>query len=435
MKDRVLVGQLVQKVGETVMLAGWIHNVRDLGKIAFLILRDRTGIVQCVFEGELRTQVVSMGLETVVMIRGVVVQGPKNQQVEIHATACEVLAPVDKALPFEIHKEHLDVRLDTMLDQRLLSLRNLRVRSVFQGQAKILEYMREYFAQQQFTEINTPKLIGFPTEGGSEVFPVKYYDRTAYLAQSPQFYKQMLVSVFERVYEIAHAYRAEKSNTSRHMSELVMIDAEMGFIDSWRDIAEIVGGLIRHLVESLWQKDSQILALWPEITKPIVPQEIPEVTVAELHELCFKETGQDFRGEPDPSPIEERFICEYMKKEKNSDVVFITEFPSSAAKFYHYTNPEKPEVADRADLLFKGVEIATLSRRINTYTELIASCEKHGVDPQNPGLKDYLEAFAYGMPAEGGFGLGLERVTQKIFDLTNVKEASLFPRDVQRLAP
>lgn len=435
MKERILVAQLGGQIGKKVTIAGWVHNVRDLGKIAFLVLRDRSGVIQCVVEGELQKQIAGIGLESVVMITGEVIQGPKDQKLEIHVATVDVLAAVERALPFEIHKENLDVRLDTMLDHRLLSLRNLRVRSIFQGQAKILEYMREYFGQQEFTEINTPKLIGFPTEGGAEVFPVKYYDRTAYLAQSPQFYKQMMVSVFERVYEIAHAYRAEKSNTSRHTSELVMIDAEMGFIESWKDIASIVGGLTRHVVESLWERDTQLFSLWPELSKPIIPVQIPEVTVAELHELCFKETGQDFRGEPDPSPIEERFICDYMKKETQSDAVFITEFPSSAAKFYHYTNPEKPEVADRADLLFKGVEVVTLSRRINTYTELIASCEKHGVDPMNPGLKDYLESFAYGMPAEGGFGMGLERVTQKIFDLTNVKEASLFPRDVQRLAP
>ena len=435
MKDRVLVAQLSEQVGKKVTIAGWIHNVRDLGKIAFVVLRDRSGTIQCVIEKGGRLKIEDLRLESVMKISGVVVPVPKSTEFEIQVESLELLAPATQALPFEIHKAELDVRLDTMLDHRLISLRNLKTRSIFTAQAKILQYMREYFASQDFTEINTPKLIGFPTEGGSEVFPVKYYDRTAYLAQSPQFYKQMMVSVFERVYEIAHAYRAENSNTSRHMSELVMIDAEMGFIDSWKNIAQIVGGLTRFVVESLWEREQKLFALWPELTKPNVPTDIPEVTVNELHELCFKETGQDFRGEPDPSPIEERFICDYMKKEQNSDAVFITEFPSSAAKFYHYINPEKLEVADRADLLFKGVEIATLSRRINTHAALIASCEKHGVDPTNPGLKDYLEAFAYGMPAEGGFGMGLERVTQKIFDLANVKEASLFPRDVQRLAP
>ncbi|MBI4836414.1 MAG: aspartate--tRNA(Asn) ligase [Candidatus Abawacabacteria bacterium] len=435
MKGRVLVTELTQYVGKEVTVAGWIHTIRDLGKVAFVVLRDRSGIVQCVAELSFRAELIKLHLESVVAISGTVVISPKEQQPEIQVHKVQVISAVMKALPFEIHKDNLEVRLDTMLDQRLVSLRHLKTRAIFSAQDRILRYMREYFAQQDFTEMKTPKLIGFPTEGGSEVFPVKYYERTAYLAQSPQFYKQMMVSVFERVYEIAHAYRAEKSNTSRHMSELVMIDVEMGFIDSWRDIAEIAIGVLRYVIDNLWQKDQTILNLWPELSKPLIPEKVPEITVQALHDLCFQDTGQDFRGEPDPSPQEERFICEYMKRETGSDAVLITEFPSSAAKFYHYINPEKPAVADRADLLFKGVEIATLSRRISDSNDLIASCKKHGVDVNNLGLKDYLEAFAYGMPAEGGFGMGLERITQKIFDLANVKEAALFPRDVQRLSP
>lgn len=435
MKGRVLVSAVGSHVGETIRIAGWLHNLRDLGKIAFAIVRDRSGILQCVIEGECYQQLQGLQLESVLELEGIVVAQQKGGGMELQAKSLKVIAAVQKQLPFAIQKESLDVRIDTMLDHRLVSLRNLKVRSIFEAQAKILQYMRAYFASEQFTEINTPKLIGFPTEGGSEVFAVKYYDRTAYLAQSPQFYKQMMVSVFERVYEIGHAYRAEKSNTSRHMSELVMIDVEMGFIESWRDVAEITCGLLRSIVERLWEQDTKILALWPELQKPMIPQVVPEVTVAELHRLCLQETGQDFTKEPDPSPIEERFICDYIKKQTGSDVVLITEFPSSDAKFYHYVSPEKPEVADRADLLFKGVEIATLSRRVSNYEDLIASAHAHGIDPKDPGLADYLDAFAYGMPAEGGFGLGLERVTQKIFDLSNVKEASLFVRDVQRLAP
>lgn len=435
MKGRILAAQLAAHMGKVVTISGWVHQVRDLGKIGFIVLRDRSGIMQCVVEGELYTQFATLSLESVVKITGLVVAAPKQAGFELQVQTIEVLAAVKEALPFEIYKKDLEVRLDTMLDHRLLALKHLRTRAVFKGQAQILKYMREYFAQQDFTEMNTPKLIGFPTEGGSEVFEVKYYDRSAYLAQSPQFYKQMMVSVFERVYEIAHAYRAEKSNTSRHMAELVMIDAEMGFIDSWRDVTAVAGGLLRYVVEHFWQNEKQILELWPELVKPVVPEAIPEITLAELHELFLKETGEDLRKEPDPSPGEERFICEYIKVKTGSDAVLITEFPSADAKFYHYINPDKPTVADRADLLFKGVEVATISRRITDYAALVRSCQDRGIDVTNPGLKDYLQAFAHGMPAEGGFGMGLERITQKIFDLPNVKEASLFPRDVQRIAP
>lgn len=434
MSKRLLIGELGEYLGKRVKIAGWLHNYRDLGKIAFAVIRDRTGIIQCVLDVSEKEHLKQYQLETVLSIEGIVVTGIKGA-IEIQVESLELIAPVTQVLPFEIHKENLDARLDTMLDHRLVSLRNLRIRSVFEAQARILHYMREFFSRQSFTEINTPKLIAFPTEGGSEIFPVKYYDRTAYLAQSPQFYKQMMVSVFERVYEVGHAYRAENSNTSRHLSEVIMVDAELGFIESWRDVGAVATGLLRHVIESLWEKDEAILRLWPELKKPHIPEKIPEITVKDLHQLVFDRTQEDFRAEPDPSPQEERFICEYLKKETGSDAVLITEFPSSAAKFYHYINPQKPEVADRADLLFKGVEIATLSRRINLYDQLITTATAQGIDTTNPGLTDYLQAFAYGMPPEGGFGMGVERITQKIFDLANVKEACLFPRDVQRLAP
>ncbi len=435
MMSRLLIGELGERIGQIVKIAGWLHNYRDLGKIAFAVVRDRTGTIQCVLDKEVKNALEHHQLETVLSIEGLLVEDTKNHTREIQVQSIEIIAAVDQVLPFEIHKSELEVRLDTMLDHRLVSLRNLKTRSIFQAQAKLLRYMREYFDLQSFTEINTPKLIAFPTEGGSEIFPVKYYDRTAYLAQSPQFYKQMMVSVFEKVYEIGHAYRAENSNTSRHLSEVIMVDAEMGFIDSWRDIGVVATGLLRHSVESLWQYDQGILALWPELAKPMIPEQVPEITVEALHQLVFEHTKEDFRKEPDPSPQEERFICEYFKQQTGSDAVLITEFPSSDAKFYHYINPDKPTVADRADLLFKGVEIATLSRRIHSYEQLIATAKTKGIDVNNPGLTDYLQAFAYGMPPEGGFGMGVERITQKIFDLANVKEACLFPRDVQRLAP
>ncbi len=227
MKGRVLVSAVGSHVGETIRIAGWLHNLRDLGKIAFAIVRDRSGILQCVIEGECYQHLLGLQLESVLELEGIVVAQQKGGGMELQVKSLKVIAAVQKQLPFAIQKESLDVRIDTMLDHRLVSLRNLKVRSIFEAQAKILQYMRAYFASEQFTEINTPKLIGFPTEGGSEVFAVKYYDRTAYLAQSPQFYKQMMVSVFERVYEIGHAYRAEKSNTSQHMTELVMIDVEL----------------------------------------------------------------------------------------------------------------------------------------------------------------------------------------------------------------
>lgn len=436
MKERIYVSQLKEKIGEEASISGWLHKFRDLGKIGFIVIRDKTGIVQCVTESEeILESMRKLNIESVLKVSGKVVETPKKDDVEILISNIDVISPATELIPLEINKENIEANIDTIFDNKTVALKNVKQRSIFSLQAKVTKYVHEYFDGLGFTEIHTPKLIGFPTEGGSEIFEVKYYDRKAYLAQSPQFYKQMMVSVFEKVYEIAHAYRAENSNTTRHMSELVMIDAEIGFIESWRDLLGISGGMLRSIVDKVWDQDQEIVKLWKGIEKPVIPMEIPEVTVKELHEIVLKETGEDFTKEPDPSPIEERFICEYIRKNKGSDAVFITEFPAYDAKFYHYVNRENPEVADRADLIFKGVEVSTISRRINDYNELIDSAKKKGLDPENPGLVDYLNTFKYGMPPEGGFAFGLERITQKLLDLTNVKEASLFPRDVQRLNP
>jgi nondiscriminating aspartyl-tRNA synthetase len=263
---------------------------------------------------------------------------------------------------------------------------------------------------------------------------MEYFGRKAYLAQSPQFYKQIMVPVFERVYEIGKAYRAEKSNTSRHTTEILMLDMEMGFIDSFDDIIEVTERFVNEVITKTWAEAEKLLTELGA-TKPLLVEKFPRISVADLHQLMKKETGEDHIGEKDLSPSEEKFICEYAAQHWDSDFVVVDGFPRSDAKFYHHQNRENPEIADRADLLFRGVEIITLTQREVIYDKLVAQIAAQGLNPEHPGLKHYLDAFKYGMPDEGGFGLGISRFVQKVIGLENIKEAELFPRDMQRLTP
>jgi nondiscriminating aspartyl-tRNA synthetase len=328
----------------------------------------------------------------------------------------------------------LKAELDTLLDERVVTLRHPKQSAIFKVGSIVEKNMRKYFDEHEFTQINSPKIIAFPTEGGSEVFEVKYFDRKVYLAQSPQFYKQIMVGVFERVYEIGRAYRAEKSNTSRHVSEILMLDAEMGFIDGFDDIINFIQEFLKSVIKSSLVEGDKYFAEF-KMEAPLLPEKFPRISVKELHELMKKETGKDYTNERDVSPDEERFICEYAKKNWQSDAVFVLEFPWSDAKFYHHQNTTNPEVTDRGDLLFRGVEIATLTQREVNYDRLVEQIKAKDFDPNHPGLKSYLDAFKYGMPDEGGFGFGMSRLVQKLLGLDNIKEAELFPRDVQRITP
>ncbi|MEO6508343.1 MAG: amino acid--tRNA ligase-related protein, partial [Patescibacteria group bacterium] len=269
---------------------------------------------------------------------------------------------------------------------------------------------------------------------GAEVFQLDYFGKKASLAQSGQFYKQIMAGVFERAFEINPTYRAELSYTARHMTEFMHIDVEMAFIESYKDILAVAEKMISYVVEKVWERNETELKLW-KAEKPKLTEKFPEISVKDLHELYFKETKEDTREEKDPTPAEERWICEYSAKHWNSDAVFVIEFPVSNMKFYHVLHPDDAGLTERADLIFRGVEIATLTRREHRYDKLVEQLKKIGADPEDPGFRYYLMAFKYGMPPHGGFGMGLERLTQRLIGLQNVKEASLFPRDVNRLAP
>lgn len=437
--SRILTKQLSQFIDQKVEVQGWLHKVRRLGSLMFIILRDRSGLVQILVEDQLeQAKFDGIYQGSILKIIGLVKSDVRaNFGVEIHSPKIEVVVPVTFVSPVEIDKPlgHSEKELDTLFEHRPITLRNSFEADIFKIQDEIQVLIRQYFRSQDFTEFHSPKLLAEASEGGAEVFKLDYFKgKKATLAQSAQFYKQIMVGVYERVFEIGATYRAEPSVTSRHMSEFMTIDAEIGFIEGLADVQDCLGDLLIYIVEKLWGIESDRLDQL-KARKPILTSKIPEITLVELHELYFQKTGQDLRKEPDPSPVEERWICEYSTQVWGSEAVFVTEFPSAHAKFYHYISEEKPEVAERADLIFRGVEIATLSRREHRYDKLVEQLRQIGASPDSDGFKHYMSAFKYGMPSHGGFGLGLERLTQKILGLSNVKEAALFPRDTSRLAP
>lgn len=436
---RTITKELKQHIGKQVTLRGWLHKKRLMGGLTFIVLRDRGGIAQILVKDKEEVEKLrEHQIGTILTVKGLVASDDRAPGgVEIHEAKIVVEVPVLDQPPIEIDKplDHKSESLDTLFDYRHIGLRNLREQAVFVIQAEIVEAIRQYFRNQEFTEVRTSKLLAAATEGGSEVFKMDYFGKQeATLAQSPQFYKQMLVGAFERVYEIAPVYRAEPSATTRHMTEYISVDGEMGFI-TLKDLEDLLSGLLDTVVDDVWKRCEPQLKTWGA-TKPVLPAKIPSISMAEIHERYTKATGINTVDEKDLRPDEERWICEYAKKNLDSEAVFVSEWPRVGAKFYHKFNDDNQEVAERVDLLFRGVEIATGSLREHRYDVLIKQLKAMtGGDPDNPGFKAFLSVMQYGMPPHGGFGMGLERLTQKIIGLHNVKEASLFPRDINRLAP
>lgn len=435
---RILSNQVAGQAGKDITMQGWMHKKRLLGGLTFINLRDRSGVTQVVVEDKDQVEKLrGLQIGTVLEITGKAVKEERAPGgAELHDPKISVLVPVTDEPPIEIDKplSHKSEHLETLFDNRTIGLRNLQEKAVFDIQATLSSALRDYFAKHEFTEIRTPKLLAEPTEGGAEVFSLDYFGKTATLAQSPQFYKQMMVGVFERVYEIAPVYRAEPSATTRHMTEYISIDAEMGFV-TLEDLEELLSDLLNHVVDTTWNKHETELKRWNAV-KPKLPAKIPVIPMAEIHEMYSKATGENSIGEKDMRPDEERWICEYAKKNLGSEAVFVSEWPAEEMKFYHKANDKNAKLADRVDLLFRGVEIVTCSMRENNYQKVVEQLKSlAGGNPNDPGFQPILSAMKYGMPVHGGFGMGLERVTQKILGFNNVKEATLFPRDINRLTP
>ncbi len=436
---RVLTKDIAQQVGQTITIKGWLHKKRLLGGLNFITLRDRTGIAQNLIDNKDEVEKLrGLQIGTVLALTGTVVSDERAPGgAELHDVTVEVTVPVTDEPPIEIDKpiNHKAENLDTLFEYRVLNVRNLQEQKIFKIRASIVRAMREFLYSNEFVEIDTPKLLAEATEGGAEVFKLDYFGKTATLAQSPQFYKQIMVGAFERVFEIGHSYRAEPSATTRHLTELTMLDIEMGFVDSHQEVMDMVGGLVRNVLEKVYTDHAD------DLKSLNAPQlfltddgSIPRFTVAEIHELYSKANNTDTTKEKDLIPDEERWIAEYARKNHNSDLVYATDFPAEAGKFYHKFKDEEGTVA-WADLLFRGLEIATVPLRENNYEKMIQQMQRAGLDVSHEGFKYYLQAFKYGLPAHGGCGLGVDRVVQKTIGLNNVKEATLFPRDINRLTP
>ena len=436
--NRVLIRDSKDHIGKSILVSGWLHKKRLLGGLTFINVRDRSGLVQIVVQDKDEVEKLrGLQIGTILSVTGTVVEEPRAPGgVELHDPTLTVLVPVTDEPSVEIDKplSHQPEHLDTLFEYRPIGLRNLNEAAIFKIQSAITRALREYFYQNDFTEIRTPKILAAATEGGAEVFKFDYFGREATLAQSPQFYKQIMVGIFERVFEIAPVYRAEPSATTRHMTEYISVDGEMGFI-TLDDLKSFLSGLLNFVGDYLWEHHEAELKM-VKAEKPVLPKEIPSMTMAEIHEKYSKDTGQNAVGEKDLRPDEERWACEYAKKNLGSEALFVTDWPASEMKFYHKAQENKPEFADRIDLLFRGIEIVTGSMRENNYASVLKQLqEKAGGDPNDPGFRPLLMAMQAGMPPHGGFGMGLERLTEKMLGLHNVKEATLFPRDINRLAP
>lgn len=438
--SRILIRDLGQHIDQVVKIQGWLHKKRLLGGLNFVVVRDRSGVAQSLIEDKVELEKLrGMQIGTVVEFEGLIKSDERAPGgVELHEVKVKVLTPVTEEPAIEVDKpiSHKSENLESLFNHRVLNVRNLNEQKIFQARALIIQQLRRYLEQNEFVEVSTPKLLAGATEGGAEVFKLDYFGQEATLAQSPQFYKQILVGAYERVFEIGHSYRAEPSATSRHLTELEMLDIEIGFVENHDEVLSTVGDLVIFALSEAFKKNP---ALWRALNaaEPKLPasgQEIPRFTVAEIHQMYTKKTGTDTTEEKDLIPDEERFIAEVARKQHQSDLVFAIDFPEEAGKFYHKFNRENGTVY-WGDLIYKGVEIATCPLREENYNLMVEQMKAAGLDVTADGFKYYLQAFKAGLPPHGGCGLGVDRLVQKALGLANVKEACLFPRDTNRLTP
>ena len=428
--ERTFISEVKDSQDETILLRGWVYKIIDLSNIVFVKLRDKSGIIQLVTNKE---QIEGLKLENAIEVIG---KKSKNEKapggIEIIVDEIKILGRTyyDK-LPFEINSYKNKAALETQLDHRTIALRRPEIRAIFKVQNEIEQAFRDYLRSKNFEQIHTAKIIDSSTEGGSEMFTVNYFDRRSFLAQSPQFYKQMMVGAgFERVYEIGHAYRAELHNTWRHLNEYVSLDVEMGFIKDEFELMDLEEGFLDYLFKHL----NKVCKKELEIYKVELPNEvkIPRITLEEAHKILLEKYNKK-------SPIGnidakgEELICDYVKKEYGTEFVFLTKYPVAKRPMYTMPDDEDKTLTKSFDLIYDGLEITTGGQRINDYKMLKENIIKFGLNPED--FDFYLDTFKYGMPPHGGFAIGLERLTMKILKLSNIREATLVPRDMKRLTP
>ncbi len=428
-------------IGETIRLQGWLHNLRRLGGVSFIVLRDGWGTLQAVTENEADLAPLleeELSTETVITLEGTVASVPQAPGgIELHQPRMTVITPVREPLPVVISKREVNASLPSLLDHAVVVNRHPARRAVFRLSAGAMAAFRAVLANRGFTEIQSPKIVASATESGANVFKIDYFGRPAYLAQSPQFYKQVMVGVFQGVYEVAPVFRAEPHDTTRHINEYVSLDAEFGFIENHFTVMALLRDVLAHIFATFGEQYRAELELL-NAKLPSVPAQIPHIHFAEAKELVFqlhsKELkGADERAEPDLSPQEERWLGEWAQKEHNSDFLFVTGYPMRKRPFYTHADPARPAYSNSFDLLFRGTELVTGGQRLHRYADYLAALEQAKL-PIEP-FESYLEAFRYGMPPHGGFAIGLERLLMQLLGAPNLRMTTLFPRDLNRLTP
>ena len=435
-KDTLEISELRKQAqpGQTVKVNGAVHAIRNMGTVAFVILRKREGLLQGVYEeGTAKFDLKDIKEAATIEVEGVLEENEKAPGgIEIRMENLKILSqPKAEMMPLAISKWKLNTSLEAKLNYRSISLRNIRERAKFRIQEGLTRAFRDFLYSQGFTEIHTPKIGATGAEGGANIFKLEYFHRPAVLAQSPQFYKQMMVGVFDRVFETAPVFRAEKHNTKRHLNEYTSLDFEMGYIDGFEDIMAMETGYLQYAMELLKKDYAQELKILG-ITLPEV-EKIPAVKFSDIKEKVSEKYGHKMRNPFDLEPEEEQLISQYAKEEWGSDFVFVTHYPSKKRPFYAMDDPKDPRYTLSFDLLFRGMEITTGGQRIHDYEMLAEKIKARGMSQE--GMEQYLDTFKHGMPPHGGIGIGLERLTMKLIGEDNVRETTLFPRDLSRLEP
>ena len=431
--NRLEASELVGHIGEQIAIHGSIYKIRKMSDFSFILLRTKDQIVQCIYSKDFSEfELDILAEEACVIFHAEVIAEERSKTgYELRVIRAEILSKPVEASPIVINQKYVNATLENLLDYRPITLRNNKERAIFKIQSAICKAFRSYLESQKFTEVHTPKIVAAGAEGGANIFQLPYFDKKAYLAQSPQFYKQMMVGVFERVFEIAPVFRAEKHDTSRHLNEYTSVDLEMGYIEGFEDIMALEMDMLRYTMEYLSENCSEELLLH-NIELPNI-ECIPQIKFAEAKELICREYHRKTTDMMDFEPEEERLLCQYVKKTTGSEFVFVTHYPTAKRPFYAMDNPENESETLSFDLLFRGLEITTGGQRIHSYEDQVNKLHKKGMTVEE--FEGYLMMHKYGMPPHGGMGLGLERFTAKLLDFEDVRSATLFPRDINRLVP
>ena len=425
--ERSYVSEL--KAGESVVLKGWIYEIRSLAKMAFLILRDSSGMVQCISKDEkIVKEIAGLTLESVIEIHGKVKKADikadiSRKNIEVDIEKIVVLAKAEK-LPIQVNEKAVSTEMSVRLDNRSLDVRKERVKAIFKIQSTIANAFREFFYDKEFIEIQPPAIIATSTEGGTDMFEVKYFENKAYLAQSPQLYKQMMAISMEKVFSTSTVWRAEKHDTSKHINEIRQMDIEVAFANDL-EVMKYLEETVKYIAKKVLENNKHEL----EILK--VKLKIPEAKYLKYHEAValMNKNGIKMKDGDDFEPEAERKLCELFP----NCIVFTYEWPSSIKPFYIWPKDEKKGVSGGFDALFGGIEISSGGQRIHVPEILIKQIKSKGLKPEN--FKWYIDAFRYGSPIHSGWSIGLERLTQTMLNLPNIREATLFPRDRNRLTP